>query len=105
MGQMRDSDWSRENLLRSDWLPLIGASITTLFAHFSQVRTVPWYNGRLPFFVDGKITVSCSFCYSFSYMNLTKISIIFSVIVICIPLSLVTANMSSVQKDCQNFEC
>ena len=29
MGEMRDSDWSRENLLRSDWLGLIGASITT----------------------------------------------------------------------------
>ena len=29
MGEMRDSDWSRENLLRSDWLRLIGATITT----------------------------------------------------------------------------
>ena len=29
MGEMRDSDWSRENLLRSDWSGLIGASITT----------------------------------------------------------------------------
>ena len=29
MGQMRDSDWSRENLLRSDWLALIGATMTT----------------------------------------------------------------------------
>ena len=29
MGEMRDSDWSRENLLRSDWLGLQGASITT----------------------------------------------------------------------------
>ena len=27
---MRDSDWSRQNLLRSDWLLLIGATITTL---------------------------------------------------------------------------
>ena len=26
---MRDSDWSRENLLRSDWLLLKGATITT----------------------------------------------------------------------------
>ena len=26
---MRDSDWSRENLLRSDWLVLQGATITT----------------------------------------------------------------------------
>ena len=29
MGQMRDSDWSRQNLLRSDWLLLIRATITT----------------------------------------------------------------------------
>ena len=29
MGEMRDSDWSRANLLRSDWLLLIGAIITT----------------------------------------------------------------------------
>ena len=29
MGEMRDSDWSRENLLRSDWLGPKGASITT----------------------------------------------------------------------------
>ena len=29
MGEMRDSDWSRENLLRSDWLPIIVAPITT----------------------------------------------------------------------------
>lgn len=76
-----------------------------LLAHFSQVRTVPWYKGGLPFFVEGKITVSCSFGYSFSYMNLITISIIFSVVAICIPLSVVTANMSSVQKDCQDFEC
>ena len=26
---MRDSDWSRPNLLRSDWLPIIVASMTT----------------------------------------------------------------------------
>ena len=30
MGEMRDSDWSRPNLLRSDWLLLNGAIITTL---------------------------------------------------------------------------
>ena len=29
MGEMRDSDWSRPNLLRSDWLGLIGAIMTT----------------------------------------------------------------------------
>ena len=26
---MRDSDWSRQNVLRSDWLGLIGAPYTT----------------------------------------------------------------------------
>ena len=26
---MRDSDWSRRNLLRSDWLGLVGATMTT----------------------------------------------------------------------------
>ena len=54
MGEMRDSDWSRENLLRSDWLPLIGATITTavFFRHISEVKeklslTVIFeYNGR-----------------------------------------------------------
>ena len=30
MGEMRDSDWSRENLLRSDWLVLQGAIMTTV---------------------------------------------------------------------------
>ena len=29
MGEMRDSDWSRQKLLRSDWLPTIVAPITT----------------------------------------------------------------------------
>ena len=29
MGEMRDSDWSRQILLRSDWLPIIGAIMTT----------------------------------------------------------------------------
>ena len=29
MGEMRDSDWSRPKLLRSDWLPPIGAIMTT----------------------------------------------------------------------------
>ena len=30
MGEMRDSDWSRQNLLRSDWLLPSVASITTI---------------------------------------------------------------------------
>ena len=29
MGEMRDSDWSRPNLLRCDWLPIIVAIMTT----------------------------------------------------------------------------
>ena len=29
MGEMRDSDWSRQNLLRSDWLPINVALYTT----------------------------------------------------------------------------
>ena len=29
MGQMRDSDWSRRNLLRCDWLPTRVATLTT----------------------------------------------------------------------------
>ena len=37
MGQMRDSDWSRENLLRSDWLGLNGAIMTTLEYLLSKV--------------------------------------------------------------------
>ena len=30
MGEILDSDWSRQNLLRSDWLVLIGAPTTTV---------------------------------------------------------------------------
>ena len=29
MGEILDSDWSRQNLLRSDWLLLKGATSTT----------------------------------------------------------------------------
>ena len=29
MGEILDSDWLRANLLRSDWLPTIVATITT----------------------------------------------------------------------------
>ena len=29
MGEMRDADWSRQNLLRSDWLGPTVATITT----------------------------------------------------------------------------
>ena len=36
MGEMRDSDWSRQNLLRSDWLGLIGAICTTKSPYFEK---------------------------------------------------------------------
>ena len=34
---MRDSDWSRPNLLRSDWLPIIVASMTTYYTNRTTV--------------------------------------------------------------------
>ena len=36
MGEMRDSDWSRENLLRSDWLLPSVATITTQSISFHR---------------------------------------------------------------------
>ena len=33
---MRDSDWSRPILLRSDWLGLIGAIMTTRNSHLTD---------------------------------------------------------------------
>ena len=47
MGEMRDSDWSRENLLRSDWLVPKGASITT-----DRWFTTPVYSRREGRFVN-----------------------------------------------------
>ena len=35
MGEMRDSDWSRENVLRSDWSVPKGATITTDKGNFA----------------------------------------------------------------------
>ena len=40
MGEMRDSDWSRENLLRSDWLVLQGATITTVPAPLTSAEPI-----------------------------------------------------------------
>ena len=37
MDEMRDSDWSRPNLLRSDWLPIIVASMTTYYTNRTTV--------------------------------------------------------------------
>ena len=34
MGEMRDSDWSRQNLLRSDWL---GPGVATMTTHIMTV--------------------------------------------------------------------
>ena len=41
MGEILDSDWSRQNLLRSDWLGLIGASYTT------EEETLTVFNKRV----------------------------------------------------------
>ena len=44
MGEILDADWSRQHLLRSDWLGLLGATITThllspisVFTGFSNI--------------------------------------------------------------------
>ena len=38
MGEMRDSDWSRKILLRSDWLPTSVALYTTgMLVHFNSI--------------------------------------------------------------------
>ena len=54
MGEMRDSDWSRPNLLRSDWLPIIVASMTTPVSPFSPLHA----------FLDISVSssLSCFFC-------------------------------------------
>ena len=41
MTSMLDSDWSRQKLLRSDWLRPIGAPITTAL---SNVQLIQFYN-------------------------------------------------------------
>ena len=41
MVQMRDSDWSRQNVLRSDWLLLKGATITTIINAGLSQMSVP----------------------------------------------------------------
>ena len=38
MGEMRDSDWSRPKILRSDWLGLIGSIITTFTGSGNVLR-------------------------------------------------------------------
>ena len=40
MGEMRDSDWSRPNLLRSDWLPIHVAIMTTSAVNGDTYNTV-----------------------------------------------------------------
>ena len=37
MGEMHDSDWSRQNLLRSDWLgPSVATMTTVIFLIYSE---------------------------------------------------------------------
>ena len=40
MGEILDSDWSRSNLLRSDWLLLIVASMTTPVPQVRRVAVI-----------------------------------------------------------------
>ena len=43
MGEMRDSDWSRENLLRSDWSGPSVATITTkVLQIFHRLTRAVW---------------------------------------------------------------
>ena len=50
---MRDSDWSRPKMLRSDWLGLIGAIITTKDFIVSFV-----VNKRFGFFIINHLSLS-----------------------------------------------
>ena len=43
MGEMRDSDWSRQNLLRSDWLGPSVATMTTVSKTHLADRSFPLY--------------------------------------------------------------
>ena len=43
MGEILDSDWSRQKLLRSDWLPIIVASITTVMGLSPISGDFPFY--------------------------------------------------------------
>ena len=45
MGQILNSDWSRQNLLRSDWSGLIGAPYTTI-DEGHQLELSFWYKCR-----------------------------------------------------------
>ena len=59
MGEMRDSDWSRQNLLRSDWLGLIGAPFTT---HSFCLKCLKgWYET-----CGGGDAIRCPKCQTFS---------------------------------------
>ena len=40
MGEILDSDWSRRNLLRSDWLPTSVAIMTTLHVENNYTKVV-----------------------------------------------------------------
>ena len=59
MVQMRDSDWSREFLLRSDWLLIIGAAFTTI--NFSSLVLFSFLVNSLEAYV---LCCMCFFLYS-----------------------------------------
>ena len=59
MVQMRDSDWSREFLLRSDWLLIIGATFTTI--NFSSLVLFSFLVNSLVAYV---LCCMCFFLYS-----------------------------------------
>ena len=40
MGEILDSDWSRRNLLRSDWLPTSVATITTVAVSVVELKAL-----------------------------------------------------------------
>ena len=64
MGEMRDSDWSRQNLLRSDWLGLIVATMTTLLFKAFYVRSIDsiQISSTLPVIVIAWFSVLCLPC-------------------------------------------
>ena len=71
MGEMRDADWSRETLLRSDWLGLIVAPITTDFDAVINDSNVPkCYSSFQRYIVrTAVIRISLVFTFSFYYFR------------------------------------
>ena len=78
-GKFSLSEWGRNTTpWGRKWVPTICSWNTKycghmpMIAQYSQLSTAPWYKGRLPFFVEGKTTISCSFLSSFSYCILKQ---------------------------------